>query len=149
MRILDSYFFLAKEHHGEALLAMKQVDRSLISENAFIGWNDNNDDMATMRSHWELDEDMPFEAALQQASSLSVFLGLLNFDIIQEDGNITGLQWTGRYWQRYTYACLEAIARFLDEDTYFRVELGDSGEVYIWEIVDGKFFEKQEVSGES
>lgn len=110
MQFLDIDFFLAKEHHSEALAAMKQVDLDLISEYAFIGWNDQDESMSRTLERlqvWNLPKNTQLKQALLQAPSIEVFLRLLDYDVEYDDeDNIIGLEWTGDYWQRYTHACM-------------------------------------------
>lgn len=144
MQILAQSFYLPKQKHEQALQAMKQVDQSLISEKAFIGWNDQDDSMDSMRKRcraWGLDEDTPILESLAQAPTVEQFLGLLDYDVEKnEDGDIVKLVWTGNYWQRYTHACLETIAPLVQAGSYIRARLSD-GLIYLWTFTEGSLVE--------
>ncbi len=143
MQILSQRFGLPKQNHVQALQALKQVDQSLISKNAFIGWNDQDDSMQSMHERcraWGLNEETPIREALAQALTVQQFLGLLDYDVEEdEDGNIVGLVWTGNYWQQYTHACLEAIARFVQDGSYISACM--NGSAYLWTFSEGKLIE--------
>ena len=118
--MLQSDFFLAREHHHLALAAIRQIVH-----------HDANS--SKHKPHFAFID----EVALLQASTLQeMFEAWRWFSDEDDDGNITSLEFTGEKLGDDEYL-FEAIASFVREGCYIQFA-GENGKIWRWYFTGGK-----------